>query len=200
MGKISKSAKVSKALVKRGISKSLVRADNKASEIEREDVMESKVSSEPANLKEISKMIASAPISRGKRKRAIKKARLEGRKAFAAFAIASKKSTDDIRSLGEALGNFKDMFDAIQTTENINVTEPSEEETVTKVTKKLGGALKRNKKRQADFVDIQRVQALFQIPEFSADPLSAMEKHLRNLKAKKEEKAGHATPNRMEVS
>ena len=199
MGKISKSAKVSKALVKRGISKSSTRIETTNPDVEVEKKSKAKVSAAPPSLKEISKMIATAPISRGKRKRAIKKARLEGRKAFAAFAVASKKSADDVRGFGEALGSFKEMFEAIEPPESNEQTEPAEETTVTKNKKKLGGALKRNKKAQADLVDIQRVQALFQIPEFSADPLAAIEKHLQNLKAKKE-RTSQSTPTRMEVS
>ena len=198
MGKISKKVQVSKALVKREISKVIPRDEAAPSEKTSAAKKDGHVSTPPPSLKEISKMIASAPISRGKRRRAIKKARLEGRKAFAAFAIASKKSVDDVRGLGEALGSFKEMFEAIDSTE-VDKEEPSEDKPVEKTVKKLGGALKRNKKAQADMIDIQRVQALFQIPEFSADPLSAIEKHLRNMKVKKE-KATKPTLDRMEVS
>ena len=198
MGKISKSAKVSKALVKRGIAKSIPRSDIKSENVDMEKEAVVKPSAGQPTLKEISKMIASAPISRGKRKRAIKKARLEGRKAFAAFAVASKKTADDVRGFGEALGSFKEMFEAIEPTSDAS-NETTEEKPKATITKKLGGALKRNKKAQADLVDMQRVQALFQIPEFSSDPLSAIEKHLQNLKAKKE-RAHQSTTGNMEVS
>lgn len=199
MGKISKSVKVAKALVKRGISKATSRPEEQSvPDSETVKYNRSEAVSKPS-LKEMSEMIATAPISRGKRKRAIKRARLEGRKAFAAMAVAAKKSADDVRGFGEALGSFQDMFNAIDSSDHSKVTESSAVSSTPVVPKKKGGALKRNQKEKSDLVDIQRVQALFQIPEFSADPLSAIEKHLVNLKAKREI-ADQKNPNRMEIS
>lgn len=201
MGKTSKTTKASKALVKKRIAKMPVRDAGLTEVSDKKPISrEGKVIPKRQSLSEISQMIASAPISRGKRKRAIKRARLEGRKAFANMALAVKKSADDVRGFGEALGNFQDMFNAIETCVEAGDPEPSNNIEACEVPKKKGGALKRRQKAKSDMVDIQRVNALFQIPEFSADPLSAIEKHLQNLKTKKEERLCSSNPSEMEVS
>ena len=202
MGKISKTTKASKALVKKRISKLPIRDPASLGGSDKDHtIKDEKVSPKRPSLKDISQMIASAPISRGKRKRAIKRARLEGRKAFASLALAAKKSADDVRGYGEALGNFQDMFNAIETSvEAAVVADPFVNAELPKHPKNKGGALKRKQKAQSDMVDVQRVNALFEIPEFSADPLSAIEKHLQNLKTKKEAKSGFSKSNKMEIS
>jgi hypothetical protein len=135
----------------------------------------------------LTKVIATDPVSRGKRKRALKRARIESRNEFVRKALNSKRLVDSCRSFGEALGNLEDLSAAI-------LEEPMDEQVAkptaqgkSRNSKALPGALKRSQKLKADQVDIDRFRALMSIPEFSNDPLGAMEKHLLHMK-KREEK------------
>ena len=167
MGKATR-AKVNKSLVKKG---SGITKPTTATKLE-----------------ELTKIIATEPVSRGKRKRAMKKARLESRKGFVAAALKSKQVADVTRDFGSALGDFTAMTEAVL--EQVPVVD-REKVLVSNMEKKqkwISGALKRNQKIKADAVDFHRFKTLMSIPEFATDPMMAMEKHLLNAKKKREEK------------
>lgn len=139
-------------------------------------------------LEELTKIISSEPVSRGKRKRAIKKARLEARKGFVAAALRTKQITDATRSFGSALGDFSEMSKAVfEDAHDVDTPKPVAPLKERK-SKWMKGALKRNEKLKADAVDVHRFQTLMGIPEFASDPMAAIEKHLLNAKKKREEK------------
>jgi hypothetical protein len=187
MGKVSKTGKISKTLVKKRIRKETPLAVTPM--IPNQILPLSDSIPSKTRLNQLSTMIATAPISRGQRRRAMKRARLESRKAFAAAALQAKKSADNISGFGVGLGNFDEMVEAIETQ---NKGLPDETPTTATEKKKkckwLSGALKKSKKDKADQVDITRVQTLLNIPDFANDPLAAMEKHLLNQKNKRQEK------------
>ena len=193
MGKVSKAGKISKALVKKGISKSTT-STVVATEPNQLPQLVNEVPSK-ARLTQLSSMIATGAISRGQRKRAMKRARLESRKAFTASAISAKKTADNLSGFGAGLGNFDEMVEAIDDTCTTDTPTP----VLKKSSKWMSGALKKGKKAQSDRVDISRVQTLLSIPDFSSDPMAAMEKHLLGLKNRREEKAS-TNVSRMEVS
>lgn len=174
MGKISKAAKVSKALVKKGISKSVDNPKSSTDELQ-------------PRLEKLSSLIADEPVSRGKRKRAVKRARIESRKAFVEAATKSKKASSDKEGLGCALGDFDEMNEVVdQELAPIPIVSPVVAKE--KKPKWRTGALKRSEKQRSDAVDLERFNKLMCIPDFASDPMAAMEKHLLNLKRKKEEK------------
>ena len=143
-------------------------------------------------LEEMKRVIAVEPVSRGKRKRAVKKARLESRKEFVRTALRSKNSVESIASFGEALADFSELANAIDCESN-DTPEKPEISSKPKKVKWLSGALKRGKKAEADALDINRYRALLSVPDFASDPLAAMEKHLLHAKQKREEKEALAS-------
>ena len=180
MGKASR-AKSAKALVKKGTGISKAPTATK--------------------LEQLTHIIGTAPESRGKRKRALKRARIESRNEFVTTALKSKKLADSSRTFGSALGDFSDLSAVVSE----QPAEPAILTPVSKQTKRCKGpkgALKRNQKLKADAVDVGRVQTLLAIPDFAADPMAAIEKHLLSAKKKREDKT--ALENRvttdMEVS
>ena len=174
MGKISKATNVSKALVNKGISKSVDNPKSSTDEIQ-------------PRLQNFSSLIADEPVSRGKRKRAVKRARIESRNAFVEAAIKSKKATSDKQGLGCALGDFVEMNEVVdQELAPIAIVSPVSAKE--KKPKRKMGALKRSEKQRSDAVDLERFNKLMCIPDFASNPMAAMEKHLLNLKRKKEEK------------
>jgi hypothetical protein len=150
------------------------------------------IKSPQEKLEEMKRVIAMEPVSRGKRRRAVKKARLESRKEFVLTALRSKKSVESEASFGEALADFSELAAAIDFQSNEEPRKP-EISTKPKKVKWLTGALKRGKKAEADALDIKRYNALMGVPEFSSDPLTAMEKHLLHAKQKREEKEALAS-------
>jgi hypothetical protein len=145
-------------------------------------------------------IIAAAPESRGKRKRAIKRARIETRNQFVAAALKSKSVADSSRTFGSALGDFSDLTAAMtQNEQDVSPVTPNLSK-LTRRNKGPKGALKRNQKLKADSVDVGRVQTLLNIPDFAADPMAAIEKHLLNARKKREEKAALEGTSDMEVS
>jgi hypothetical protein len=148
------------------------------------------------SLEGLKNIIANEPVSRGKRKRAIKRARIESRKAFVAAAILSKRNSTFKDTLGSALGDFGDLCLAVSSEESI----PNLSQTVKVKAKWPSGSLSRVKKLQSDQLDIERYRSLMNIPEFTADPIAAMERHLRNIKRHKEEKSLNRKASTMNVS
>ena len=198
MGKISKSTKVAKALVKRGITKT----DSTISAAVVTPVNSKSTKSKPVGqtrprLEELSEIIATAPVSRGKRKRAMKRARIISRQGFVEAALRAKRSADNKDGFGAALGDFEDMADAINDSPE-EIKEPLKPVKPAKC-KWQSGALKRDQKLKADRVDVERFNTLMSIPDFAADPLAAMEKHLLSVKRANDAKEGRKN-HRMEAS
>lgn len=182
MGRGNKATKTSKSLVKKGISKSSTAS-----------------APQKPSLEDLTNIIAHEPASRGKRKRAMKRARLESRKAFIEVALRSRKQICSTSEFGQALGDFADLEGAID-----EITPPTAvvAEEKTKKSKWSKGALKRSMKVKSDSLDLARFETLMSIPEFASDPLAAIETHLLNAKAKRDmKKSGTAPKNtEMEVS
>ena len=146
------------------------------------------------------KSITKAPtaLSRGQRKRAMKKAVRVAREGFVKTALATKSKNDNVDNLGDALGNFGDMQEAIAAVQESIVSDARFERVLVGPKPKKAkqtGALKKSAKLKSDAVDIERFNKLIEIPEFSADPMAAIERHLQNVRRKKEEKAA----NKMEM-
>lgn len=150
------------------------------------------VKSPQEKLEEMKRVIAVEPVSRGKRRRAVKKARLESRKEFVLTALRSRKSVESVASFGEAFADFSELVAAIDC-QPYEEPHKSEISTKPKKVKWLTGALKRGRKAEADALDIKRYNALINVPEFLSDPLTAMEKHLLHAKQKREEKEALAS-------
>ena len=182
MGKVSRSSKVSKALVKKGIVKRESCAIG--------DIPQSLDSSVKTSLDVLTHRIASEPVSRGKRKRAMKRARLQSRDAFVRTALRAKLAADSQDGFGTALADFQEMSAAIEQelspVESGTVREPEQKP---RKPKWLSGELPRSKKLRSNQVDVERFNTLMSIPDFASDPMAAIEKHLINIKRKQEEKS-----------
>lgn len=144
--------------------------------------------------------LSGSALSRGKRKRALKRTRIETKKSFVSAALRSKNKVDRVNNFGQALGDFQDMEEAITaTTPEEKVAKPQTvRKTISKY--KTHGALKRNQKIRSDRMDVERCKTLMSIPEFAVDPLAAMEKHLIRQKENREAKAMKRDNTRMDVS
>jgi hypothetical protein len=147
-----------------------------------------KPKSQSEKIEEMKRIIAVEPVSRGKRKRAMKKARVESRKEFIQAALKSKLKTASISEFGGALGDFTEMVEAINAPVEAAQDDSNAIPPKPKKAKWLSGALSKNKKAKADALDIQRFKTLMNIPDFASDPIAAMEKHLQHAKQKREEK------------
>lgn len=157
--------------------------------------------SQISKLDQLRSIIATEPASRGKRKRALKRARIESRNEFVSSALKSKNLADSKSSFGIALGDFGDLTAVVENGE----TDDHHEEpvTVVKNTKKvkgLCGALKRNQKARSDALDVHRFHSLMEIPDFANDPMAAIEKHLLNQKKKREQKLANKPTSAMDMS
>ena len=181
MGKVSKATKISKSFVKKGISKS-----------------ETTTAYTKPSLDDLTNIIENEPVSRGKRKRAVKRARLESRKAFVEAALNSRKHNVAVSGFGPALGDFNDLEEAIEESPLTTPLTPviTERHKKSKWTK---GALKRDQKVKSDQLDVERFQTLMGIPDFASDPLAAMEKHLLNAKKKREQRENASVHRKTEM-
>ncbi len=144
--------------------------------------------------------LSGSALSRGKRRRAVKRNRLETKKSFIAAALDSKKKVTSISNYGAALGDFKEMEEAISGTKPEG--KAHEPNTVRKTIHKhkTHGALKRSQKLRSDKIDVERCRTLMSIPEFASDPITAMEKHLLRQKQNRDAKSAKRDSIRMDVS
>lgn len=170
MGKISSQVRQSKRSVKKGIVKSSTATK----------------SGRHNSLDELTHTISSEAVSRGKRKRAIKRAKLVARKAFVETALKSRSAETSSDKYGSALGSFREMEDAVVIRDD--APEVLNKQKSGKKSKLQRGALKSSQKAKSDSIDIQRVKTLLNVPEFASDPIGAIERHLVNVKNRIESK------------
>ena len=134
-------------------------------------------------------MVLPRALSRGQRRRIMKRSSLQAKKQFVELALGKKQKVDNLTNFG-SLGDFDEMLDAVvksNTTESVDDSHIARR-SIAKA-KRRTGTLSRKKKQKSDDVDIRRYQTLLKVPEFSKDPLAAMEKHLQQLKAVRETKS-----------
>lgn len=126
-------------------------------------------------------------ISRGKRKRALKRANLMARKAFVASATSSRFEDVASDKFGSGLGSFNEMAAAV-TQINQDGPDSCERKLRKNASKGSKGALRRPQKLKSDQIDIHRVKTLMGVADFASDPIAAIEKHLLNVKNRQMEK------------
>lgn len=126
-------------------------------------------------------------ISRGKRKRALKRANLMARKAFVASATSSRLEDVSSDKFGSGLGSFNEMAAAV-TQIHQDVPDSDARKLRKNANKGPKGALRRPQKLKSDQIDIHRVKTLMGVADFASDPIAAIEKHLLNVKNRQMEK------------
>lgn len=121
-------------------------------------------------------------------KRVFKKDRPKLKDLVCKGAVLTHKGQKSTFDFGNALGNFSELTEAVESCEpSVQLANPgANSKDLRKKWQK--GALKRGQKLKADNLDIARYRALMDIPEFSTDPIAAIEQHLLNVQRKKEKK------------
>ena len=176
------------------ISKSKSRNGSVKKSLRKDTLKSVKTQAAPLSLRELDTPTES--MSRGRKKRALKRAKHVARKAFVEAALKSRATNNDNDKHGSALGNFSEMeAAAVFADESNEDVDPEIIESKTKI--RTGGALKRSQKIKSDAIDVSRFNTLMSISDFASDPMGAIEKHLVNVRRKSEEKEALRRPSRL---